>query len=168
MACSIEVQIDPSFPAHIDIERVQEVVREVLRRASPLAGELLGPQQTRDAQSEVFDTGGLTVVITGDRRMRELNHQYRGVDSTTDVLAFGGTAAGFVDAPGTAGYLGDVIISYQRVLAQSKERGHAADEELALLIIHGTLHLLGYDHATVEEEATMWAQQEAILKRVGY
>jgi probable rRNA maturation factor len=168
MAFSIEVQTDPSFAARVDVEWVQEVVREVLRGVNPMDRVSLSPQQIGDAQSEALGTGQLTVLVTGDDRVRELNRRYRGVDSTTDVLAFGGTAAGFVESPGTPGYLGDVVVSYHRVLAQSAERGHSPDRELALLVIHGALHLLGYDHTTVEEEAIMWAQQEAILRRVGY
>jgi len=69
------------------------------------------------------------------------------VDAPTDVLAFGaGTEEHFVSAPESPPYLGDVVISYQRALAQAQELGHAVAEELKLLVVHGILHLLGYDH----------------------
>jgi len=148
MAFLIEVQVARPFTAHVDAQQVQEVVREVLVQEG-LSGE-----------------GELTVVITDDDRVRELNRRYRGVDSPTDVLAFGGAAEGFVEAPGAIPYLGDVVISYPHVRAQAEEQGHSPDRELALLVIHGVLHLLGYDHTTPEEEAIMWARQEAILKQV--
>ncbi len=110
--------------------------------------------------------GGVTLVLTDDEGIRSLNRDFRGVDAPTDVLAFGAQeeAAGFVAAPGMEGYLGDVIVSYPRAVAQAAEQGHSVAEELALLIVHGVLHLLGYDHGTEAEKATMWARQEAILQ----
>lgn len=145
----VEVQVDPPFTAHVDAGRVREAVRNVL------------------AEEGRSGEGDLTVVITDDQSVRELNRRYRGVNLPTDVLAFGGTAEGFVEAPGAPPYLGDVIISYPRVRAQAEERGHPPERELALLVIHGVLHLLGYDHATPEGEGIMWARQEAILRQVG-
>jgi len=82
----------------------------------------------------------------------------------TDVSAYGaqGGAEGFVEAPGAPPHLGDVVIAYPRAATQARVAGHAVAEELRLLVIHGTLHLLGYDHATPTQEATMWARQDAI------
>ena len=71
--------------------------------------------------------------------------------------------APFVEAPGQPLSLGEAIISHPRATAQAVEAGHSVEAELALLAVHGTLHLLGYDHATPEEKAVMWAAQEAIL-----
>jgi probable rRNA maturation factor len=72
-----------------------------------------------------------------------------------------------VSAPGEPSYLGDVIISFPRARAQAAEEGHPVEEELRLLIVHGVLHLLGYDHATVEEQKQMWERQNAIIAVLG-
>jgi probable rRNA maturation factor len=168
MIFAAEVQTDASFAAHVDPRRVQEVVREVLTQEGKSTCPPLPRRGTTDVRRGAGDTGELTVVITDDERVRDLNRRFRGVDSPTDVLAFGGGAEGFVEAPGETTYLGDVIISYPRVLAQAQEQGQSSDRELALLVIHGVLHLLGYDHATPEDEAIMWARQEAILRGAGY
>jgi probable rRNA maturation factor len=113
--------------------------------------------------------GQLTVFITDDDRLRELNRVYRGVDAPTDVLAFGGAgdAQAFVPSPEASPYLGDVVISYPRALEQAAEYGHPVEEELLILVVHGTLHLLGYDHERSEDEGEMWAAQEAALARLG-
>jgi probable rRNA maturation factor len=89
-----------------------------------------------------------------------------GIDAPTDVLSFSAQEDGgpFVAAPEAGGYLGDVILSYPRAVEQARERGHSTEQELDLLIVHGILHLLGYDHASEGEKAVMWAQQEAILE----
>lgn len=80
------------------------------------------------------------VRLVGDRAMRAFNRDYRGVDRTTDVLAFpGGSGA-------EGRHLGDIVVSVPRAAAQARERGHALGRELRLLILHGLLHCLGYDH----------------------
>jgi probable rRNA maturation factor len=110
----------------------------------------------------------LTLVVTGDEKIRGLNRQFRQVDRPTDVLAFPAAVdAPFVEAPGQPPYLGDAIISYPRAADQAAEAGHSVEAELALLAVHGTLHLLGYDHATPEEKAVMWAAKEAVLAELG-
>jgi len=168
MALATEVQTDRSFARYVDAARIQEVVRDVLlHEGRPACPPPPSPEAT-DVCGGAVSLTELTVLITDDERLRELNRRYRGVDSPTDVLAFGGRAEGFVEAPGAAIYLGDVVISYPHVLAQAEEQGHSPERELALLVIHGVLHLLGYDHTTPEEEAIMWARQEAILREVGH
>ena len=78
----------------------------------------------------------------------------------TEVLAFGaqGEAGPFVAAPEAGKYLGDVIVSYPRASEQAEQLGHPAGEEMDLLVVHGILHLLGYDHATPDERAIMWSR----------
>ena len=109
--------------------------------------------------------GALTIVVTSDAVVREMNARYRGVDAVTDVLAFPAREAGegFVESPEAVHYLGDVIIAYPRAAAQAEEAGHAVSEELRLLVVHGSLHLLGHDHAGPAEQASMWELQEQIL-----
>lgn len=106
----------------------------------------------------------VAVVIADDTALRELNRRYRNVDAPTDVLAFPNETRGpFVGIEGQPHYLGDVIISYSRAEEQAKEAGHPVEAELQLLVVHGVLHLLGYDDEVESERAKMWAAQEAIL-----
>ncbi|NTW02359.1 MAG: rRNA maturation RNase YbeY, partial [Oscillochloris sp.] len=95
------------------------------------------------------------VLITDDAHIHTLNRDYRGVDAPTDVLSFGddGPASVFVAHAEGPRYLGDIAISYERVLAQADEYGHSPARELAYLSAHGTLHLLGYDHERGPDDA---------------
>jgi probable rRNA maturation factor len=153
---SVTVHVASPYVSQVDAPRVQLVAREAVSRASDRLSSAR-PRCTLDGSIE------LAVLIAGDERIRELNRTYRGADLPTDVLAFGGEAEGFVEASEAAAHLGDVAISYPRVQSQAEEHGHSEIEELALLVVHGVLHLLGYDHATPEEEAEMWSLQDAIL-----
>jgi probable rRNA maturation factor len=92
-----------------------------------------------------------------------LNRQYLGVDAPTDVLSF---PVGEVDPESEALYLGDILISYPQALAQAEAAGHPVQAELQLLVVHGTLHLLGYDHAEEDEKTLMWKAQDEILARL--
>lgn len=109
----------------------------------------------------------VTLVITADDEIRQLNRQYRGLDKPTDVLSFGETAFDVKVAPEERVYLGDVIISYPRAEAQAAAAGHATADELVLLAVHGVLHLLGHDHATKSDKRKMWEAQDAILAELG-
>lgn len=107
----------------------------------------------------------MAVVITDDESVQALNRDFRGLDEPTDVLAFGDEKPGpFVLAPGEPVYLGDIVISLERAEAQARERGVPVKSELQLLLVHGILHLLGYDHHTDEAKRQMWARQAAILE----
>ena len=106
----------------------------------------------------------LSIVLTDDAQLRQLNRQYLGIDSPTDVLSF---PAGETDPETDLIYLGDVLISYRRAQAQATAGGHPVEDELQLLVVHGVLHLLGYDHAEETEKAEMWAEQSAILSQLG-
>jgi len=113
--------------------------------------------------------GALTVIVTGDEQVRELNRVYRHVDAPTDVLAFAeaGGAEGFVAPQIEIHYWGDIIISYARAAEQAATYGHPVEEELSLLVVHGTLHLMGYDHETADDLRKMWDVQNAALVRLG-
>ncbi len=106
----------------------------------------------------------LTLVITGDARLRELNQQFRDEAKPTDVLSFPSEEK---DLESGHRYLGDVVISLPRARAQAKAAGHPLQVELQLLTVHGILHLLGHDHGSAQEKALMWAAQDAILKNLG-
>jgi len=120
---------------------------------------------------------GLTLVITDDDRIRELNRLYRDVDEPTDVLSFPAEEhpqaqvgapeePAFITPEDIDPYLGDVIISYPTAQVQALAQEHPLERELALLVIHGCLHLLGYDHAEEQERARMWQRQDEILQDI--
>lgn len=107
----------------------------------------------------------LSLVVTTDEVVEELNRTYRGVNRTTDVLAFpldGGTPD-FPPLPDGGRNLGEVIISGPQAARQAEEQGHSLRAELSLLVIHGVLHLLGYEDEGPEKER-MRAQEARILK----
>ena len=106
----------------------------------------------------------LSIVIDNDDRLQELNSQFLGIDAPTDVLSF---PSGETDPESGESYLGDIIISFPRALAQASEAGHSPDAEVQLLLVHGVLHLLGYDHAESAEKEAMWAAQKAVLTQLG-
>jgi probable rRNA maturation factor len=147
--CEVDVQIAPAFAGSLSEERLRSVVETVLRAEST--------------------SGQVAVVITDDTGIQELNRDFLDNDEPTDVLAFSAQeqaegpalerSEGFVSAPEVDDYLGDVIVSYPRAVAQAQEARHTTEQELALLVIHGLLHLLGYDHADEEERAAMWERQ---------
>jgi probable rRNA maturation factor len=105
----------------------------------------------------------LTLVISDDDHLQQLNQKFNDIDEPTDVLSF---SANHVDPDMDAPYLGDVIISFPRAHEQANKIGHSVESELQLLIVHGVLHLLGYDHSTAEEKAIMWAAQSEILTQL--
>jgi probable rRNA maturation factor len=108
-----------------------------------------------------FEVG---VVFVSDLEMTKLNAMYRGKRKTTDVLSFGNGGAW----PGKEELLGDVIISVAQAGRQAKAAGKPVRTELAMLLVHGTLHLLGYDHETLKDEKVMLPLQKRILKTLGY
>ncbi len=108
--------------------------------------------------------GDLTVVLADDARLQKLNHDYLGIDAATDVLSFPASEA---DPETGTPYLGDILISIPRADEQSRSAGHSLQSEVQLLVVHGVLHLLGYDHADAEEKSKMWKAQAEILESLG-
>ncbi len=145
----VDLQIATAYADLVPAERLRAAARAALRT---------------EAQSDA-GVVELTLVLTDDSGIRSLNRDFLGNDAPTDVLAFSAIEddGPFVSAPEAGGYLGDVIVSYPRAVAQAQVQGHSPEQELDLLIVHGILHLLGYDHADDEEKAAMWARQDAIL-----
>ena len=147
---TIVVEIDETYEASVSVAR--------LRAAAEAA---LGAEQM---------VGDATIIVTDDAAIAELNRDFLGQEGATDVLSFpmvGDADDGFVLPPETAPYLGDIVIAYPYTVAQARAGGREVAAELDLLVVHGVLHLLGYDHDTLEAEAAMWARQDAILSQLG-
>ncbi len=154
----INVLIDEGLEARLEVTWLQKVAGQVL------ISEAVSP----DAE--------LSLVIAGQERVRQLNRDYLGRDAPTDVIAFSmlpeptaGAEPGaptFVAPPDGVSHLGEVIISYPQAVIQAEEHHHPVKKELAILIIHGVLHLLGYDHAEPDQESRMRAREAEILSQV--
>ena len=106
----------------------------------------------------------LTIVLSDDTQLHELNKEYLGIDAPTDVLSF---PADEVDPETEVAYLGDIILSLPRAMEQAEAAGHSMEAEAQLLVVHGTLHLLGHDHAEPEEKARMWQAQAEVMVKLG-
>lgn len=97
--------------------------------------------------------------------IRELNRNFRQVDSVTDVLSF--ESDGEIDPETGTEYLGDIIICLEQAAKQAEQSGHSVENEVALLEIHGLLHLLGYDHMDDAQKDEMWHYQDLYLDKCG-
>lgn len=140
----------------------------------PFAAEVEPALLARAAQAVLAWKGvaraSLAIVVTDDEQVRALNRAYRGVDAATDVLSFaaqeGDSLPGALPPELAAELqenLGDIFIAYPYAAAQAERYGHSMAAELQLLVVHGCLHLLGYDHDAPARQAEMWAAQAAIL-----
>ncbi|MDX1485379.1 MAG: rRNA maturation RNase YbeY [Alphaproteobacteria bacterium] len=105
----------------------------------------------------------LSVLLTDDQEMRRLNREYRAIDAPTNVLAFESDAAG----SGAVRLLGDVALAFGTLRREAEERGIETADHLAHLVVHGVLHLLGYDHDTDGTAAVMERTEAEILARLG-
>lgn len=154
----IVIEVDESLPNVIDAAALRAAITATL-----------AAQALADA--------AVTVVLTTDEEVRALNAHYRGVDAPTDVLSFAARETQ-PDAPSITlpaevaaeldRYLGDLVIAYPYSARQAAQYGNNVTAELQLLAVHGTLHLLGYDHQDAASEAAMWAQQEQVLAQFGH
>lgn len=118
-----------------------------------------------------------TIKLTDDAELHRLNLQFRGMDKPTDVLSFGGecyrngkhkrASDRKAAEEGAPEYLGDIVISMERCAEQASAGGHDIEVELALLVVHGTLHLLGFDHDSRTRKTRMWAAQTRALQSIG-
>jgi len=149
----IDVLIEGDFPGCPEADWLRDVAGCVI---------------TAEAVGDDIEFG---LVITSQEKVHQLNRDYRGKDKPTDVLSFCMAASEdtegenecFILPPDGISHLGEVIISFPQAVIQAAEHGHTVSKELAVLIIHGVLHLLGYDHETDEDEALMKPREQAIL-----
>jgi len=149
----IEISVEEKFEGLVDEEWVKRITQQVLE-----AEGIASPYE-------------VSLVFTDSETVQRLNRDYRGVDEATDVLAFymlpqKEADSSFVLPPDGITRLGEVIISYPQAVEQAKEQGHSVDKELALLIIHGILHLLDYDHEQPEEATRMRERERVFLMQL--
>jgi probable rRNA maturation factor len=117
-------------------------------------------------QQAISPPVALTVLLADDGTLQQLNRDFRQEDKPTDVLSFpAGDPLPGLSEPSP--YLGDIAISVPYAQRQARQQGHTLEAELQLLAVHGTLHLLGYDHADEVEKEEMWAAQTAVLTHLG-
>jgi probable rRNA maturation factor len=144
----ITVQIEPQYEDRLDGDKLHQLAMTVLR------------EEGAPTPCEVG------IVITDDEEVHALNRQYLGHDYQTDVISFGmseGGDAEFVTPAERPQYLGDVVISYDRAAEQASDYGHSTEVEVATLMVHGLLHLLGYDDTTEPDRAKMHARQDELV-----
>ena len=132
----------------------------------PKTEDVLEKAAERTLAIEKSEDCEVSILLTDDDEIQKLNATYRDVDAPTDVLAFAMREG--TDGDLNSEILGDVVISIQTAERQAKEYGHSVEAELSLLIIHGILHLLGYDHAEKDEAQIMQEKQKEILYSLGY
>ncbi len=106
---------------------------------------------------EGIASGDLSIALVDDAEMEKLNREYRSCNETTDVLSF----------PLGEDQLGEIIISWPRAKEQARDYGHSLERELGFLLVHGILHLLGYEHQKEEGRKTMRRKEEEILSYLG-
>ena len=138
-----------SFPADIE---------ENVRAAAEKAAELYG-----------VPTAEVSITLTDNAYIHELNRQYRKIDRPTDVLSFAlneGVEPEVKDGP-EINVLGDIIISVERAQEQAADYGHSLRREMAFLTVHGMLHLLGYDHMEEAERAEMQREEKYVMEQLG-
>lgn len=157
----IEVDVAPELKPAVNTDPVAVAVRQTLATVAqrdPELGEFLHDQPVQ-----------ISVRISGDAEMQELNRTYRGVDRPTDVLSFAFTEAESVSLPPDIPLqLGEVVVDVDYARRQAIELEHSLEMELSWLVVHGTLQLLGYAHATEAEAERMESLETAALRDMGY
>ena len=112
----------------------------------------------------------ISVTFTDNEGIRALNREFRDIDKETDVLSFPLVSFEGTDEPPVddgENMLGDIVLSLEKAREQAEQFGHSVEREIAFLCIHSTLHLLGYDHMTEDEETEMRAKQREVLSAMG-
>ena len=113
-------------------------------------------------QQQISKPVSVNVLISDNQFLRKLNNKYRGYDRATDVLAF----PMHESVAGLEGHVGDIAISLEAARKQAQEARHSVNSELKLLVVHGILHLLGYDHEIEDDKKEMWAAQTSVLNKI--
>ena len=137
--------------------------------SATVSSSLINQKLLEDSASETLSMThrdsdlDLSIVLTDDRQLQELNLEYLDIDAPTDVLSF---PSGEQDPDTGKTYIGDVIISYERAVKQAESANVPPEHELCMLVVHGVLHLLGYDHTNEHKKSEMWAVQDKVLQKM--
>ncbi|MBI4301162.1 MAG: rRNA maturation RNase YbeY [Chloroflexi bacterium] len=148
----VNIEIDEPFQESADEAWLQRLAEETLR------------------QEGVTASVDISLVVTDDDTIQTLNRTYRGIDEPTDVLSFSlleessEDSQAFVAPPDGLTHLGEVVISFPYIARQAQDYRHSVEQELALVAVHGVLHLLGYDHIDPDDQRRMKSRERAILK----
>lgn len=134
----------------------QPAVQDIARRAVDAALAEISRTYRKDAE--------LAVILADDKRLQELNEIWRGKNKPTNVLSFPAAEGAEI---ATSELLGDIVIAYETVAAEAKTEGKSFDDHFAHLVVHGTLHLFGFDHIDEDEADVMEHAERAALKRLG-
>ncbi len=156
----LSVEVDTILKENLSAERAEHL--------RTFAAEAV--ETTLSAEGRKPEGCEVSVLFTDDSFIADLNSQYRGVEGPTDVLSFAmmdSSEASLCDIPGLLDMLGDIVVSLETAKRQADLGGKSEDDEIALLLVHGTLHLLGYDHDEPEKEAIMWEKQREVLEALG-
>lgn len=142
---------DPRWEEAIPV--LDALVDRVVRTTLEMAGEQ--------------DPVEVSVVLTTDAAVRDLNREYRGKDKPTNVLSFASRDQDMPQLPGEPEVLGDIIVAFETTQAEAAEQEKSFSDHFSHLLVHGTLHLLGFDHQDEEEAGEMEALEVEILARLG-
>ena len=140
---SFDIYNETDLKLDDEIEKIKEVVTDTLKM-----------EKVKDAE--------FNIILVDNKKIKDINKEYRNIDKETDVISF---ALEDIenDVKLDQRLLGDIYISVDKAKEQSNEYGHSLIRELCFLSVHGLLHLLGYDHETLEDEKIMFKKQELIL-----
>jgi len=151
--CELYVKIDAPFESYVDEAWLRRVVAATL------------------AVEGVNSPVELGLVITDDETIRYLNKKYRGQNEATDVLSFAlleDSDPPFINPPDGVLHLGEVILSYPQAMVQAEDHHHSLKQELALLVVHGVLHLLGHEDEDTKGELRMRAEEKRVLGELSH
>jgi probable rRNA maturation factor len=154
----VNVVIETSVDVRVDMSPYPSINESFVQKVLQAAGE------------HVSTSGEVSVSFVSDEEIHTLNRDYRGVDRPTDVLSFalreGDDVPSVAETDGLE-LLGDIVISVPRAVAQAAEYHHSVEREIGFLLVHGFLHLIGYDHQDEASEREMFQLQEDVLQKLG-
>lgn len=142
----VNVSAHPNYSSYVDEQRLRDITAKVLEN------------------ERVSEAAEVSILFAGKKHIRRLNLDYLGIDHATDVLSF---PADEKDPLTGRRYLGDIIVCVPVAVSQAEKSGHDATAELELLITHGLLHLLGYDHHDSAQKEAMWKLQQELISDLG-
>lgn len=147
MSLAVYIQVQQVYP--VNESRLQQAAETVLK------------QLRADTRSQ------MTIVVTDDDTVRDLNQEFRQVFSETDVLSFPAGPAPVNNDSSNGMYLGDVLIAYPYAKRVAQRHNLNVENAICMLLVHGLLHLLGYDHDTEATKQAMWKEQARALGSIG-